>query len=85
MKKAKILVVAALIAAVMALAAGCGEAGTQEEKPDLYDIKFTFTGETSPLGWLQKYGHSNQSGGDYDLTLSQVVDKYIPQTDWGMT
>ena len=48
MKKAKMLVVAALIAAVMALAAGCGEAGTQEEKPDLYDIKFTFTGETSP-------------------------------------
>lgn len=85
MKKAKILVVAALIAAVMALAAGCGEAGTQKKKPDLYDIKFTFTGETSPLGWLQKYGHSNQSGGDYDLTLSQVVDKYIPQTDWGMT
>ena len=85
MKKAKIPVVAALIAAVMALAAGCGEAGTQEKKPDLYDIKFTFTGETSPLGWLQKYGHSNQSGGDYDLTLSQVVDKYIPQTDWSMT
>lgn len=85
MKKAKILVVAALIAAVMALAAGCGEAGTQEKKPDLYDIKFTFTGETSPLGWLQKYGHSNQSGGDYDLTLEKVVEKYIPQTDWGMT
>ena len=85
MKKAKIPVVAALIATVTPLAAGCGEAGTQEKKPDLYDIKFTFTGETSPLGWLQKYGHSNQSGGDYDLTLSQVVDKYIPQTDWGMT
>ena len=85
MKKAKILVVAALIAAVMALAAGCGNTGTQEKKPDLYDIKFTFTGKTTPIGWLQKYGHSNQSGGDYDLTLEKVVEKYIPQTDWGMT
>ena len=83
MKKIKYLLIFILISTFALAAAGCVE--EPEPDPDLYDIEFSFTGETTPIGWLQKYGRSEQSGGDYDMTLSAVVEKYLPQTDWSMT